>query len=511
MSTACAMIQVCHLTKSYDGVHALSDVNLDLHATEIHALCGENGAGKSTLIKILSGIIKPDSGRIIIHEADLNTGSVHASEAAGIAVMHQESAAFPHLNAVENLFVGREITRGRGLFLNHAAMKTQTEKLLQKLGVSLNLKVPVGELPLAQRQMVALARAISRDCRLLIMDEPTASLSHRETQTLLQIVRQLQASGVTVLYVSHRLEEIFQIADRVTVLRDGRHVATHQIADVDRDRLIRDMVGRSVNEQQRARVHAADESPVLLDVQQLTRHGVFRDVTFQVRAGEILGLSGLVGAGRSEIARAVFGVDAFDEGEVRVDGRLLKGGSVQEAMAAGIGMVPEDRQHEGLILPMSVGANISLAALQLLTRWGLVRRRAEQQLVATQIENLSVKAVNPQIPATTLSGGNQQKLVLGKWLARNPKVLILDEPTRGVDVGAKSQVHQLIRTLAAQGLATLVISSDLPELLSLTDRVLVVRAGRIVGELRGSAATQEAVLALALPDAPDSLLQEAGP
>ena len=511
MSTARAMIQVCGLTKSYDGVHALSDVSLDLNSAEIHALCGENGAGKSTLIKILSGIVKPDSGRIIIDGDDLNSGSVHASEAVGIAVMHQESTAFPHLNAVENLFVGREIMRGRGLFLNHAAMKSQTEKLLQQLGVSLNLKVPVGELPLAQRQMVALARALSRDCRLLIMDEPTASLSNRETQTLLQIVQQLRASGVTVLYVSHRLEEIFQIADRVTVLRDGRHVATHRITDVDRHQLIRDMVGRSVDEQQRARVHTADESPVMLDVQQLTRRGVFRDVTFQVRAGEILGLTGLMGAGRSEIARAIFGVDEFDEGEVRVAGRLLKGGSVQEAMAAGIGMVPEDRQHEGLILPMSVGENISLATLQLLTRWGVVRRRAEQQLVAAQIENLGVKAANPQIAAATLSGGNQQKLVLGKWLARNPKVLILDEPTRGVDVGAKSQVHQLVRTLAAQGLATLVISSDLPELLSLTDRVLVVRAGRIVGELRGSEATQEAVLALALPDAPDSILQEAGP
>ncbi|MEZ6032648.1 MAG: sugar ABC transporter ATP-binding protein [Planctomycetaceae bacterium] len=511
MSTARAMIQVCNLTKSYDGVHALSDVNLDLHAAEIHALCGENGAGKSTLIKILSGIIKPDSGRIMIHGTDLNTGSVHASEAAGIAVMHQESMAFPHLNAVENLFVGREITHGRGLFLNHAAMKSQTEKLLLQLGVSLNLKVPVGELPLAQRQMVALARAISRDCRLLIMDEPTASLSNRETQTLLRIVRQLQTSGVTVLYVSHRLEEIFQVADRVTVLRDGRHVATHQIADVDRSHLIRDMVGRSVDEQQRAGSHAADESPVVLDVRQLTRRGVFRDVTFRIRAGEILGLTGLVGAGRSEIARAIFGVDEFDEGEVRVAGRLLSGGSVQEAMAAGIGMVPEDRQHEGLILPMSVGENISLAMLQLLTRWGLVLRHAEQQLVAAQIENLSVKAANPRIPAATLSGGNQQKLVLGKWLARNPKVLILDEPTRGVDVGAKSQVHQLVRTLAAQGLATLVISSDLPELLSLCDRMLVLQAGRIAGELQGAAATQEAVLALALPDATDSILQEAWP
>lgn len=509
MNAAPALIQIRGVSKSYDGVHALSDVSLDLAPAEIHAVCGENGAGKSTLIKILSGIVQPDAGHISVNGRRLNVGHVHASEAAGIAVMYQESAAFPHLNAVENLFVGREIRRCCGLFLNHAAMKSQTERLLQKLGVSVDLSVPAGELPLAQRQMVALARALSRDCRLLIMDEPTASLSNRETQTLLRIVRQLRASGVTVLYVSHRLDEIFQISDRVTVLRDGRKVSTHRITAVDRHQLIRDMVGRSVEEQRRSPASTADNSPVVLDVKQLTRRGVFSDISFQVREGEILGLAGLVGAGRSEIARAIFGVDQFDDGEIRVAGRQLKGGSVQDAMTFGIGMVPEDRQHEGLILPMSVGENISLAILRSLTRWGIVRGRTERELTEIQLSDLSVKAANPHIAAATLSGGNQQKLVLGKWLARNPKVLILDEPTRGVDVGAKSQVHQLIRKLTAKGLATLVISSDLPELLSLCDRLLVVRSGRIVGELQGATATQEAVLALALPDAAESRLQEA--
>lgn len=510
MNAAPALIQIRGLSKSYDGVNALSDVNLHLAPSEIHAVCGENGAGKSTLIKILSGIVRSDTGRITVNGTPLIAGSVQASESLGIAVMHQESATFPDLNAVENLFVGREITSCRGLFLNHAAMKTQTERLLQKLGVSVNLNVPVGELPLAQRQMVALARALSRDCRLLIMDEPTASLSNRETQMLLRIVRQLRTSGVTVLYVSHRLEEIFQIANRVTVLRDGRHVSTHPITDVDRGQLIRDMVGRSVEEQPRILANATDNSPVILDVKQLTRHGIFSGITFQVRAGEILGLTGLVGAGRSEIARAIFGVDQLDEGEVQVNGRLLKGGSVQDAMASGMGMVPEDRQHEGLILPMSVGENLSLAVLRSLTRAGLVGRRAERELVETQMFDLNVKAAHPRIAAATLSGGNQQKLVLGKWLVRNPKVLILDEPTRGVDVGAKSQVHQLIRNLAAKGLATLVISSDLPELLSLCDRLLVIRSGQIVGELQGATATQEAVLELALPDAAESQLEAAG-
>ena len=509
MIAAKALIQICGLSKSYDGVKALHDVNLDLAPAEIHAVCGENGAGKSTLIKILSGIVKAGVGHIIVNGTRLITGSVQASEAAGIAVMHQESAAFPHLNAVENLFVGREITRCRGLLLNHAAMKRQTENLLQQLGESLDLTIPVGELSLAQRQMVALARALSRDCRLLIMDEPTASLSNRETQTLLRIVQDLRTSGVTVLYVSHRLDEIFQIADRVTVLRDGCHVSTYRIADVDRHKLIRDMVGREVEEQRRSPRNMAADSTVMLDVKQLTHHGVFRDVSFQVCAGEIVGLTGLVGAGRSEIARAIFGIDEFDEGEVYVGGRRVKCGSVQDAMASGIGMVPEDRQHEGLILPMSVGENISLAMLRSLTHWGLLRRGAEKELVATQMDDLSVKAASPYVAAATLSGGNQQKLVLGKWLARNPKVLILDEPTRGVDVGAKSQVHQLIRNLAAKGVATLVISSDLPELLSLCDRLLVVRSGRIAGELQGARATQEAVLALALPDAAESRMQEA--
>ena len=509
MSAAEALIQIRGLSKSYDGVKALHDVNLDLAPAEIHAVCGENGAGKSTLIKILSGIVKADVGHITVNGMRLITGNVQASEAAGIAVMHQESAAFPHLNAVENLFVGREITRCRGLLLNHAAMKQQTKNLLQQLGESLDLTIPVGELSLAQRQMVALARALSRECRLLIMDEPTASLSNRETQTLLRIVQQLRTSGVTVLYVSHRLDEIFQIADRVTVLRDGCHVSTYRIMDVDRHKLIGDMVGREVEELRHSPTNTPSDSPVVLAVKQLTRHGVFRDVSFQVCAGEIVGLTGLVGAGRSEIARAIFGIDKFDEGEVHVGGRRLESGSVQNAMASGIGMVPEDRQHEGLILPMSVGENISLAMLRSLTHWGLLRRLAEKELVAAQMNDLSVKAASPGMAAATLSGGNQQKLVLGKWLARNPKVLILDEPTRGVDVGAKSQVHQLIRNLAAKGVATLVISSDLPELLSLCDRLLVIRSGRIAGELQGATATQEAVLALALPDAVESRMQEA--
>ncbi len=331
------------------------------------------------------------------------------------------------------------------------------------------------------------------------MDEPTASLSARETQTLLRIVDQLRAQGVSVLYVSHRLEELFGIADRVTVLRDGRLVDTRVMAGIDTNGLIKLMVGREVAELTRRHEHGGSVGGNVLEVRDLTRTGVFADISFSVRAGEIVGLAGLVGAGRSEIARAIFGIDDYDAGTVAVAGKPLPAGCVPSAIAAGLALVPEDRQHEGLVLAMSVGGNISLAMLNRLRRWGLLSSRREAELIARQMRELSVKAAGPQAAAETLSGGNQQKLVLAKWLAGDPRVLILDEPTRGVDVGAKAQVHRLIRELAADGMATVLISSELPEILTLSDRVFVIRAGRIAGELDGKTATQEQTLALALP------------
>ncbi len=494
------IIQLRGLSKSYGGVHALRDMTLNIAAGEIHAICGENGAGKSTLIKLLTGIVAEDRGDVLVNGQPLITGSVQASEDVGIAVLHQESTAFPDLNAVDNVFVGRELTCFGGMLLDRAAMRQRTQELLNRLDTGFSLRVPIGELTLAQRQMVALARALSRKCRLLIMDEPTASLSDRETQVLLQIIQQLRSEGVSILYVSHRLAEIFAIADRVTVLRDGRQVATHRIQDVTTSQLIHDMVGRDVAEMHRPPRDRFIPGEAVLEVQHLTCHGVFDDVNFQVCAGEIVGLAGLVGAGRSEIARAVFGIDRYDSGRVRVAGKQLRCGSVRDAMAAGLAMVPEDRQYEGLVLPMTVGENISLAILNSLTQWGLISRSRESATVDQQLNDLGVKAGSPRFSAATLSGGNQQKLVLGKWLARRPRVLILDEPTRGVDVDAKAQFHRLIRKLAADGLATLVISSELPELLSLCDRLLVLRHGRIAGELTGDTASQERVLSLSLQD-----------
>ena len=493
------LIQLRSLSKSYGGVRALQGVSLEIEPGEVHAICGENGAGKSTLIKALTGVVVPDQGTILVNGVSLPLGQVSASMAAGIAVMHQESTAFPDLDVVANVFVGREIRRCCGLFLDHAKMRRDARDLLGRLGESIGTEMFVGKLPIAQRQMVAMARALSCDCRLLIMDEPTASLSTRETEALLQIVAQLRDEGVSILYVSHRLEELFHIADRVTVLRDGMLVDTRVISEIDKDGLIKLMVGREVaNLTTRHEPHSSVGDRVL-SVNSLTRAGVFADISFDVRAGEIVGLAGLVGAGRTEIARALFGIDYYDSGSVTVAGHQLSPGSVQAAMTAGLALVPEDRQLEGLVLPMSVGANISLTMLNSLKRWGLLSGDRETQLVARQMRELSVKAAEPQAAAAALSGGNQQKLVLAKWLAGNPRVLILDEPTRGVDVGAKAQVHRLIRGLATEGLATIVISSELPEIFALSDRILVVRDGRIVGELDGGTATQEETLALALP------------
>ena len=506
------LVQLQNISKSYGGVQALCDVSLEIRSGEIHALCGENGAGKSTLIKILTGSVKPDAGQVLISPlsrerserlAPLLPGSVAASENAGIAVIHQESVAFSHLSTFDNIFIGREPRRFGGVLLDRPKMRQQTKELLARLGESFDPTCPLAELSVAQRQMVGIARAISRDCRLLIMDEPTASLSARETEVLFRIIRQLQAQSVAILYVSHRLDEVFALSNRTTVLRDGRFVATHETRDLSRDKLIQLMVGRELLETD-ARPAAETTSgsataAPLLEVRNLAKAGVFRDVSFQIRPGEIVGLSGLVGAGRSEVARAVFGADEYDSGSVLVAGQTLPPHDIRVAMRGGIALVPEDRQHLGLVLPMTVGANLSMAVLRSLTSAGLTSGAKERPLVRQLMKDLAVKASTPGVPASTLSGGNQQKLVLGKWLATKPRILILDEPTRGVDVGAKAEVHRLIRQLASQGIATLVISSDLPEILALSHRILVMRGGAIAGEVSGATATQQQVLALAIP------------
>lgn len=494
------LLEVTNLSKSYGGVHALKRINLELQSGEVHALCGENGAGKSTLIKCLTGTVMPDAGTVRFHGSALPFGNVQVSETFGVAVMHQESTAFPDLNAVENIFVGREFTLAGGWKLDHKRMRSEAKKLMNRLGESIDLFRPLGELSVANRQMVSMARALSQDCRLLIMDEPTASLSARETAALLKIIRQLRNDGVTVLYVSHRLEELFEIADRVTVLRDGERVETRQVEDLHRTELIKLMVGRHCEDLVApATVTKSETCEPILKVTGLTREPDFRDISLSVNAGEVVGLAGLIGAGRSEVARAIFGIDPYDSGSIKIDGIPLKGHDPKAATDAGIGLVPEDRQHEGLVLPMTVSSNLTFPSLRRLTRFGMIRSKMERDTVRELTARLQVKMASAHVPAETLSGGNQQKLVIGKWLATDPRVLILDEPTRGVDVGAKDQVHRLIRQLAVNGMAALLISSELLELISVCDRILVMREGHIVDELLASEATEHRILQSALP------------
>lgn len=501
-------VELRGVSKSYSGVLVLSEVSLDIMPGEVHALMGENGAGKSTLIKCLSGVVTRDSGDVFFDGQLIPPGNIALAEAAGIAVIHQESVAFPDLSAQDNIFIGRELRRRAGLLLDKKRMESETRVLLERLGEDFDTRRPVGELSLAQRQMVGIARALSQKSRLLIMDEPTASLSARESQVLFRLVHQLRAEGISVLYVSHRMEEVFDLSDRVTVLRDGRKVETRAINEISPPELIRLMVGREIQELSRDGCHESPTGTEKLSVRGLSRSGQFRDVSFEVRAGEIVGLAGLVGAGRSEVAQTIFGIQAPDSGEIHIAGRLLHAGSVQDAIREGVALVPEDRQHQGLVLPLSIGTNLILTMIPKLARKGVRSLSRENELIARLMEELQVKATDTFAPSSTLSGGNQQKLVVGKWLATQPTVLILDEPTRGVDVGAKAEIYRLIRELAAGGMATLLISSDLTEVLALSDRVLVMRQGRISGELSRAAATQEAILALALPDAPPQLLQE---
>ena len=462
MASERPLIQVEGVSKSYAGVRALEGITMEIRAGEVHALCGENGAGKSTMIKTLAGSVRPEAGRVLVDGIELQLGSVRASEGAGIAVIHQESVAFSHLNAQDNIFVAREPRRFGGLLLDRAKMLAETKSLLARLGEEIDPWKAVGELPMAQRQMVGMARALSQKCRLLIMDEPTASLSARETEVLFRIVRQLKAEGVSILYVSHRMEEIFLLSDRVTVFRDGKYVGTKTTKEINQEELIRMMVGRELlNVEGFLERQGAHEETgaAMLEVKALTREPAFRNVSFSVRAGEIVGMAGLVGAGRSEVARVVFGADKADRGEVLVGGRRLESGVMEGALEAGVALVPEDRQHVGLVLPMSVKANLSRGVLESVPSGGLFSARKVVGLARGLIGDLRVKTASTGLAAQSLSGGNQQKLVIGKWLATKPRVFLLDEPTRGVDVGAKAEIYKLIKRVAEEGVAVVVISS----------------------------------------------------
>jgi ABC-type sugar transport system ATPase subunit/ribose/xylose/arabinose/galactoside ABC-type transport system permease subunit len=490
-------ISIVGVSKTYGGVRALREVSFDILPGEVHALCGENGAGKSTLNKVLCGAVTPEQGHIRVNGKPLKLGSVAACEAGGIAIVHQESVAFPYLGAADNVFVGHELTKIPSLWLDKKRMRSKVREILTRLGEKFNPNKPLNELSVAQRQMVGIARALSRSCKLLILDEPTASLSETETNALFSVIKQLREQGVSILYVSHRLKEVFELADRVTVLRDGAYVGTRLVKEIDNAGLIQMMVGREIGKTNETPCHPGKE---LLRVENLSIKGIFEDISFSVRCGEVVGLAGLVGAGRTEVAQAIAGLMPLERGKVIVDGIHVRIGSINQAMRQGIGYVAEDRQHEGLVLPMSVSDNLTLASLKQVQTKGFLSDKKEAQISREQIKNLAIKTENEHSPVESLSGGNQQKVLLGKWLTKKPRILILDEPTRGVDVGAKAEVHRLIEQLKEQGIAIIVISSELPEILSLSDRVVVLREGSVAGELTRGEATQEKVLELALPD-----------
>ncbi|HEX6346226.1 sugar ABC transporter ATP-binding protein [Umezawaea sp.] len=484
------LVVLDRVSKTFGAVAALTDVTLALVPGEAHALLGENGAGKSTLIKTLAGVHRPDSGRVLVDGEEARFSGPADARAAGIAVIYQEPMLFGDLSIAENVYTGRQPLRA-GRRIDTRAMHAHTAALFDRLGVALDPVRPARGLSIADQQVVEIAKALSFDARVVVMDEPTAALSAREVDRLFEVVEVLRAQGTAVLFVSHRLDEVFALCRRATVLRDGEHVWDGPLDGETPDGLVRRMVGRELS----ALFPKQDTTPgeVLLDVRRLTREGVFTDVSFQVRAGEIVGLSGLVGAGRSEVARAIFGIDPVDAGEVRVGGRPLRLGSPTAAMAAGIGLVPEDRRQQGLVVDASVERNVALASLGRLSRFGLLPRGAERRLAQDWSLKLRIKTARLGAPAATLSGGNQQKVVLAKWLSRKPSVLIVDEPTRGIDVGTKAEVHRLLSELAGEGVAVLMISSEMPEVLGMADRVLVMHEGGLVDDIARADATEERV------------------
>ena len=478
------------VSKRFPGALALSDVSLSVATGSCHALCGENGAGKSTLGKLLAGIHRPDSGRVLLQGREVRFATPRDALIAGVGMVHQELAGCAQLSVAENLCLAQLPARN-GL-VDRKALEDRAEAMLAELGVRLELRRPLGELPLASRQLVQIAQAVGQGARVIVFDEPTSSLSQREAEALYALIGRLQQRGVTCLFVSHRMAEVFRLCDTVSVLRDGRHVATRPVALVSEPELVRLMIGRPLGEYlPRPEGHRLGD--VVLEAEALASPRCFTDVSFGLRAGEVLGLAGLVGAGRSELAQALFGLRRAT-GRIRIGGRETAIRRPADAVDSGLGLVPEDRKREGIVPGASWVHNLSLAALPRLTRLSWIRRRQERALATEYRKRLRIAVPSRDAPAAALSGGNQQKLLLARWLAARCRVLILDEPTRGVDIAAKAEIHALIGELAAQGTAILLISSELPELLSLSDRILVLRKGRLVGEVSREAATQEGLL-----------------
>jgi rhamnose transport system ATP-binding protein len=489
-----AVLSLRNAAKSFGAVQAVTDASLELYPGEAHALVGENGAGKSTVVKMLAGVHQPDSGQLLVDGRPVWLTGPAAAREAGIAVIYQEPILFPDLTVAENIYMGRQPLRS-GRRIDRRAMRAEVSALFGRLGVRMDPDRICRGLSIADQQLVEIAKALSLEARIIVMDEPTAALSAVEVSRLFAIVSTLRAAGSAVLFISHRLEEVFELCQRVTVMRDGRKVLGRELAGLTPDDLVRAMVGRDLSARLSGGGGKAGE-PVL-QVERLTREGVFIDISLTVRAGEVVALAGLVGAGRSEVARAIFGIDRYDAGTVSIRGRALRKASPTSAMAAGLGFVPEDRRQQGLVMDMSIQENVALASLSRIGRAGLVTAGSERRFAADWVARLQVKYGRLADPVSRLSGGNQQKVVLARWLGRKPTVLIVDEPTRGIDIATKAEVHALLGELAASGVAVLVISSELPEVLRLGDRILVLREGRLAAEFDRADATEENLMAAA--------------
>jgi rhamnose transport system ATP-binding protein len=481
--------------KTFGAVRALQGVSFDLRPQEVHALVGENGAGKSTLIKIITGAVAPDDGLIEVDGRRFAAMDPHAAHLAGIAAVYQQPALFPHLSVAENLALGPG--RRGGWRVDWRARRDQARRLLRRVGSSIDPDRAIETLSMPEQQMVEIARALGSDARIIIMDEPTASLGELEVASLVEAVRQLKADGAGIIFISHRLNEVATLADRVTVLRDGESVGTYDASAITRDEIVRRMVGRPMTDVYPPRDQALGAVVLTLEGLGHAASGV-HDVSLDVRQGEIVGLAGLVGSGRTELAEIVFGLRPADRGRIRLRGTPVKIASPGDAIAHGIGYVPEDRRRHGVVLDLPIAANVSLASLRTVTRRGLIDRASEAAAAARFVDRLQIKTASVEAEARTLSGGNQQKVALARWLATDPSLLILDEPTQGVDVGAKAEIHRTMAALAASGMAILMISSELPEVLGMSDRIAVMRQGTIAGVLDRGDATQDRVLALAL-------------
>ncbi|RPJ99646.1 sugar ABC transporter ATP-binding protein [Priestia endophytica] len=487
-------IKMNGIHKAFGTNQVLSGVNFELKEGEVHALMGENGAGKSTMMNILTGLHKRDQGTIFIDGKETYFKSPKEAEQYGIAFIHQELNVWPDMTVLDNLFIGKELKTPLG-FLKMKEMKSLSKEQFEKLSVTIPLEQEAGLCSVGQQQMIEIAKALMTNAKVIIMDEPTAALTEREIQKLFEVINALRKEGVSIVYISHRMEEIFTICDRITVMRDGKTVDTKAIQETNFDEVVRKMVGRELTDRFPERAPTLGEK--VLEVRNATRNGAFQKVSFSVKAGEIVGVSGLMGAGRTEIMRALFGLDKLDDGEILVNGQKVSIKNPYEAVKLGIGFITEDRKTEGLILDFSIRDNMALPNLKSFSKKGLIDDKTESEFVDLLIKRLQIKAESGKTSAKNLSGGNQQKVVIAKWVGIGPKVLILDEPTRGVDVGAKREIYQLMNELTDRGVAIIMVSSELPEVLGMSDRILVVHEGRITGELMKEEATQEKIMTFA--------------